>query len=111
MRERVLVLPVADNDRVSLAREVAAIRREILALAGGYSEVRQVGAWLGDDGRVYHDKAIRLTTTVDETQDASIVARLPAWAGLLRQECLYTHVSEVQADFVHPVSQESLTAR
>lgn len=106
MVERVIVLPTRDNDGVSLARHVTAIRREILALAGGFSETRQQGRWV-DGGKVYRDTSIRLTTTVDDEQDAAIVARLAVWCGQLRQICLYTHATQVTADFVYPVNQDT----
>lgn len=109
MVERVIVLPIRDNNGVSLARVVGAVRSEILAIAGGYSLVKQYGAWL--DGDVtYRDTAWRLTTTVDPETDARIVERIPEWCERLRQVCIYTHASDVTADFVYPVSQETTSS-
>lgn len=109
MIERILVLPTRDNDGVSLAREVAQVKRDILTLAGGYSEVKQRGAWRDEDGTVYHDPSIRLTTTVGPEQDAAIVARLPFWCGRLRQICLYTHATQVDSQFVYaPIPQTAI---
>lgn len=106
MVERVIVLPTRDNAGASLARKVTAIRRELLALAGGFSETRQHGQWL-DGGKVYRDVSIRVTTTVDDEQDAAIVARLATWCEQLRQVCLYTHATQVSADFVYPAIQDT----
>lgn len=102
MLERTIVLPTRDNGGRLLTREVGAIKREILELAGGYSEVKQHGFWRDSDGTVYHDISWRVVTTVDESQDQQIEARLPDWCEKLRQLCLYTHTSQVQAAFVEP---------
>lgn len=101
MVERTLILPLRDNDGRSLAREVASIKSELLAIAGGYSEVRHHGAWRDEDGTVYRDTSWRVTTTVDEQQDKAIVARLPEWCERLRQICLYTHATTVDSEFVY----------
>jgi hypothetical protein len=101
MLERAIVLPTRDNDGVSLARTITAIRKELLALAGGFSETRQQGRWV-DGGKVYRDTSLRIVTTVDSEQDAQIVARLPVWCARLRQLCLYTHTTQVSADYVYP---------
>lgn len=106
MIERVIVLPTRDNAGVSLARRVTAIRREVLALAGGFSETRQHGQWL-EGGKVYRDVSIRLTTTVDNEQDAALVARLAVWCEQLRQTCLYTHATQVSADLVYPAIHDT----
>ena len=109
MVERTIVLPTRDNSGVSLAREVASVKRGILTLAGGYSEVKQRGAWVDGD-RVYRDTSIRLSTTVNQDIDAEIVARIPYWAGHLRQVCIYTHATEVQSDFVYPETASTSVA-
>jgi hypothetical protein len=101
MVERTIILPTRDNAGASLARRVTAIRREVLALAGGFSETRQHGQWV-EQGKVYRDVSIRLVTTVDSEQDAALVARLAVWCEQLRQVCLYTHATQVSADFVYP---------
>ena len=101
MIERTIVLPARDNDGVSLAAQVASVKRELLAVAGGYSEVKQRGAWRDDDGTVYRDSSWRVTTTVGEQQDKAIVARLPEWCERLRQICLYTHATTVDSEFVY----------
>lgn len=101
MIERTIVLPIRDNQQKSLARELAAIKRQILEIAGGYSETKQRGAWL-DNGKVYRDVSWRVVTTVDEQQDAEIEARLPTWCAQLRQLCIYTHKTNVHSSFVEP---------
>jgi hypothetical protein len=109
MVERVIVLPTRDNAGRSLTRQVNAVRDEILHIAGGYSETRQAGAWLDEDGTVYHDASVRLTTTVDEPTDARIVALLPEWCERLRQICLYTHATTVDSQFVYaPIPQTAI---
>lgn len=109
MIERVIVLPTKDNAGVSLARRLTAIRREVLAVAGGFSETRQSGRWV-EGGKVYRDTSIRLTTTVDDDQDAVLVARLPEWCEQLRQICLYTHATTVSAEFVYPAIRDMAIA-
>lgn len=109
MIERTIVLPLRDNDRVSLAREVASVKSELLAIAGGYSESKQSGAWRDEDGTVYRDRSLRVATTVDQEQDAAIVARLPEWCERLRQICLYTHATTVESAFVYaPIPQTAI---
>lgn len=109
MIERTIVLPVRDNDGRSLAREVASVKSELLAIAGGYSESKQSGAWRDEDGTVYRDQSWRVTTTVDEQQDKAIVARLPEWCERLRQICLYTHTTPVESAFVYaPIPQTAI---
>lgn len=110
MIERTIVLPVRDNEQHSLLRLVGRIKLRVLDIAGGYSEVKQSGAWKGENGRVYYDDSIRLTTTVDAEQDAALLAQLPDWAKLLRQECLYTHSINVDAAFVYPATQQTAVA-
>lgn len=110
MIERTIVLPARDNDGVSLAREVASVKRELLAVAGGYSEVKQRGAWRDDDGTVYRDSSWRVTTTIDESQDAAIMARLPEWCERLRQICLYTHATTVDSGFVYASGPQTAIA-
>lgn len=108
MIERVVVLPVRDNDGKRLDYWLGKVRAEVLAIAGGYSESKQVGAWRDDDGTVYKDASVRLSTLVDTEQDAEIEARLPVWCGWLRQICLLTTRAEVVVSFVEAVRVEAV---
>lgn len=108
MVERTIVLPIRDNDGVSLAAQLRSIRLEILALAGGYSETKQHGAWR-NGATDYYDSSWRISTTVEPDIDARLIERIPAWAERLRQVCIYTHAVQVQADFVYPEHQENTT--
>lgn len=100
--ERTIVLPIQDNDGHSNRKAIDAIHAEVLAIAGGYSELPQTGVWLDDQGQACHDDSLRLTTTVDASQDRRIAARLPVWCAWLRQQCLYTHTVRIAADFILP---------
>lgn len=99
MIERTIVLPVS-KDGVDLRTEVEAIKAHLAVIAGGYSAVCQVGAWL-EGKRLYLDDSERVTVTVDNEQDARIVELLPTWCRKLHQICLYTHKAEVVVELVY----------
>jgi hypothetical protein len=102
MLERTIILPTKDNTGRRLSYRISRIKQELLGIAGGYSEVKQFGQWKAADGSVYSDRALRIVTTVDESQDEQITARLPEWCAQLGQLALYTHASRVEVTFVTP---------
>ncbi len=102
MQERVVIVPDQDNDGQSLASERESIENALLGVAGGFTSDRVSGAWRGDDGTVYRDYSTRYTVAVDPETDARIVALLPLWCELLRQQCLYTAARVVEVAFVSP---------
>lgn len=110
MIERTVVLPTRDNSGRPLSRDISQIKAELLSIAGGFSEVRQLGCWKDEQGHIWKDRALRLVTTVDENQDARIEACLPDWCARLRQLALYTHTTQVQVAFVEPAVAESQIA-
>ena len=100
-----ITLPLRDNRGRSLRRQVASIKEELLSIAGGVSVYRVRGAWRADHGRVYRDTSDVAYTIVDDALAAKILADLvPAWAGLLRQECVLVIIEPVQAHFVEAVA-------
>lgn len=101
--ERVIVLPIKDNDGVSLRREIASVKEALLNGVGGFSETRQSGVWV-DNGKVYRDVSLRLSLAVTPEQDSWIRDMLPIWCERLRQLCLYTSRQVVEVDFVAPLS-------
>jgi hypothetical protein len=46
-------------------RAVAALQRELIATAGGFSEYPGVGAWRGPNGRVLREKHTRFEVATD----------------------------------------------
>jgi hypothetical protein len=108
MLERTIIIPDRDNNGASLARERATIAYALLQLAGGYTADRVRGAWLGEDGTVYHDTSTRYTLAVTSEQDAAILARIPAWCGKLRQQCVYTSARAVDVAFIPSLTSESV---
>jgi hypothetical protein len=101
MIERTIILPSYDNNGKSLASVHRAIKAQLLDIAGGFSETRQVGYWRETTGKVYKDRSLRIVTTVHQEQDDEIMSRLSAWATALKQICLYTHATSVQQSFVY----------
>lgn len=104
MIERVIVLPIKDNDGHYLSRETREIKSALLSVAGGFSQVRQSGEWQ-EGGKVYRDSSLRVSVTVTPEQDSWIQAMLPVWCERLRQVCLYTHRTIVSAEFVYPTKE------
>jgi hypothetical protein len=100
MLSRVVVLPVKDNNGVSLRKEIDQIRLEVLDIAGGYSESYIRGAWRDEDGNRYFDTSVKLEIAVDEGVDVKLVERLPYWTALMRQMALYTYAQEIQPQFI-----------
>ena len=100
-----VTLPLRDNRGRSLRRQVAAIKSEMLSLAGGVSVYRVRGAWRADHGRIYRDTSDVAFTIVDDALAAKILADyVPVWTGLLRQECVLVVIEPVQAHFVEAVA-------
>jgi hypothetical protein len=102
MIERTIILPTKDNTGRKLYYRINRIKAELLDIAGGYSEIRQFGQWKASDGTVYSDRALRIVTVVDESQDEQIAAHLPEWCAQLGQLALYTHTTKVEVTFVTP---------
>ena len=102
MIERTIVLPIRDNSGKLHNRTIGQIKRELLDIAGGYSEVRQTGSWRDSDGTIYRDAAWRVVTTVTASEDARINDLLPDWCARLGQLALYTHTTQVEVAFVEP---------
>lgn len=100
MRERVVIIPLKDNNGVRLDRQRRAIEGVMLSLVGGFTAEKVRGAWVASDGRVMRDESTRYTLAVTPEQDREIVDLLPAWRDLLRQEALYSSVRSADIVFV-----------
>ena len=101
--ERTFIVPVADNNGLSLDHEISEIENVLLDIVGGFSVVEQRGCWKGDDGKVYRDHSLRFSTTCSDLQDTLITALLPYWTSLTRQECLFTSSTTVAVEFISPL--------
>lgn len=102
MIKRTLILPTRDNAGASLRAALAQTQRELLRVAGGYTSWPTLGAWTGPDGRVYRDRGRAYSIILDPAADAELAAMLPAIAARLRQQAIYTDVTEVAVSFVSP---------
>lgn len=101
--ERTIVLPLYTNEGKSQRATVEAIKRQILRIAGGYSETKQTGYWIDEaTGKVCRDVSLRVVTCVDERADAELALALPDWCEMLHQICLFTQVNLVDVSFVYP---------
>ena len=103
MVEVTVIVPAKDNAGVSLARERKAIEQDVLTLCGGYTRDKVSGAWLGDDGRCYHDESYRYTLACTVEVARLVASKASEWCSVLRQECLYLSERAVQVEFVKPV--------
>lgn len=100
MQKRTIIVPLADNQGVSLASEHKNIAASLLKLAGGFSVHTQDGWWLADSGQAVHDESLVYTTLCDEATDQLIMDKLPEWCEATRQDCILTDVQSVQAEFI-----------
>ncbi len=101
MLERVIVVPLRDNDGKSLSREHQVIRNDLLRIVGGFSILHQRGVWV-EGGLTYRDASIRYVVSCSSEQDTTIVQLIPLWAALCRQQAIYTHVTHVDVAFIAP---------
>lgn len=99
MVKRTVVLPRKDNDGRSLRSQLASVETDMRNIAGGFTRSPATGEW-ADSGRIYRDSNYAYWLTVDASADAELVAAMPDWAKLLRQEALYTDASQVDVQFV-----------
>lgn len=66
----------------------------LAATFGGYSEHDARGAWIGDDGTLYHDVSHVYTVDTDITDASVILDGLAAWvADVWSQDCVYLTAS------------------
>lgn len=103
-----VTIPLFDNEGESLRAEENQIAEAILSIAGGFSRTRIQGAWRDDAGKVYEDESRVYFTYVDDEKAQQLLSLTPAWAALLRQECLMVEVQAVKTAFVYPVSTQAL---
>ena len=103
MYEVTVIVPVRDNAGKALTGERHKIERRLLELAGGYSRDKIVGAWLGEDGKLYRDESYRYTMACDGEIAASIRLAAHDWCEALRQEALYVSQRQANVVFAEPV--------
>lgn len=99
--ERTIILPLFDNEQVSLQCEVGECLQELLQISGGYSQVLQSGVWLEEE-TIYSDPhELRIITTNEGYKDARIERLIKKWCTRLRQRAIYTDVREVSCSYVY----------
>lgn len=109
MIERVIILPLEDNQGNSNLGAIQQIERELLGIVGGYSSTVQEGKWLDrGTGIVYFNTSLRITTTTDEQTDFFIQSRLVVWCTQLHQISLYTHTVAVQVKLIEPLTVQAV---
>lgn len=101
MKRTTFIIPKQDNQGNKFPTKlIAEIRREMLEQFGGYT-VREVkGAWLGDDGKIYHDESWEYTIVMDEADVPKLEKWLAKIRDLLSQEAMWLEVSEVDSKLV-----------
>ncbi len=105
LTESKLILPILDNDGLSLSKERLQIEDMILRDFGGFNRAASSGAWRDPvSGRVYSDDCLTYTIAGDwsgvvQRRTLEGIARYAA--RIMRQECIYLSLSgDVQ--FVAP---------
>ena len=101
MKRATFIIPKADNDGQPFPTKlIAELRRDILEMYGGYT-VRDVqGAWLGDDGKTYHDENWEYTVVMTEDDLPKLVTWLEKAKNLLSQQAMWLEVQETEAKLV-----------
>ena len=88
-------------------KAVGAIRRQLVARFGGYTEADTTGGWVDDDGYLVEERGKRWTCLASMTRkEAEKAGRELAGliAAELRQACVVMEVERVSAAFVGPTS-------
>lgn len=97
--EKVIILPLTDNDGHSLALQHNSFKLKLLGIASGYSCQTQGGEWRDGD-TVYTDASVRYTVLCTTRQASKIDALIPALCRDCRQECILTTSHLVNVQFV-----------
>lgn len=90
-------LPTVDNDGAST--DTNSIVQAICTIAGGCTAIPGVGYWL-DNGKLYQDAIIDVTTYCDASQCEQLIKRVDAWRVYLRQLALVYSVTDADVTFV-----------
>lgn len=96
MIQTVILIPLTDNDGEPFPSSIwHQLQESLLTLAGGYSEEGPVsGAWRDQNGRVYRDKSLRYTVSLNSwTQFPEWLRLVDDLRKLYRQEALYIEVN------------------
>ncbi|MBE3575693.1 MAG: hypothetical protein IMW99_09640 [Firmicutes bacterium] len=101
MKRTTFIIPKTGNDgKLFPTKLIAGLQQEMLEQFGGYT-VREVrGAWLGDDGRTYHDESWEYTIVMEEAVVEKLVQWLEKAKDLLSQEAMWLEVLEAEARLV-----------
>lgn len=101
MKRTTFVIPKADNDgRPFPTKVIAGLQRELLEEFGGYTVQEVRGAWLGDDGKTYHDESWQFTIVMEEEGIGRLVKWLEKTRDLLSQQAMWLEVSDTEAKLV-----------
>ena len=96
-------LPLTDNDGNSNELINSAILAEVLEIAGGYSIGHETGTWKNEDGAVFHDSNLTVTTTIDElVKRNELESRLSEWCAMAKQQALYVSKQRCDLQFAEP---------
>lgn len=95
-----VIVPLFDNDGVSLEHETELVKAELLKISGGFTALPIVGEWADETGKVYHDASNLFYSYVDQEKLDRLTDCAQDWNELLRQECLMVEVTEVRIAFV-----------
>lgn len=101
MKKATFIIPKQDNNGKKFpAKVLAELRRDILEQFGGYT-VRDVdGAWLGDDGKTYHDSSWEYTVVMENEAIEKLVVWLEKAKDLLSQRAMWLEVQETESRLV-----------
>lgn len=61
----------------------------------GYTVYESRGAWVGDDGKTYHDESWQYTIVMQELEVGKLIRWLEKAKDLLRKEAMWLEVSDV----------------
>lgn len=101
-----LHVPLQRNDGTAVTdEEFAAIERDLLGIAGGFTSTDGVGGWLSPNGKVYREPVRIYAVDVTATDWAhQRILSLADFVGIaLEQEAVYVTRSPIAADAVVPV--------
>ena len=113
MHEACIILPVEDNNGLSLASEHKALGRALLEKFGGYSRSECVGSWLDPKTNVVHDdKSYMYTVAMSPTpkNDKALFSIASSTAASCGQEAIYVRDAWGCVHIIHPVNNKAKLA-
>jgi hypothetical protein len=103
MHKVTILFPTKYNDGKSIPLDTIDVcLQQILAVEGGYTSHRVHGAYTMANGSVAYDELLSIIAFVPFTSQVDTLRnQARVFAKLLRQECIYFEVSEVEVQFVN----------